>query len=85
MCEAEEVEVPNTAAPFTLREIVEGMKEGLFDPSRGDLIFEWADPDTYTILGRAWAWKDGVGIERTHDFRGVRVRALWIAKPERMH
>ncbi len=83
--EIEEADVPDNAAPFTLKEIVEGQKEGLFDPSRGDLIFEWADPDTGSILGRAWAWKNGRGIERTFDLRHVLARALWIARPERLH
>jgi hypothetical protein len=72
-------------APMTISEAMDSLKSGLISPARGDLVFEWRNPDTLDLEGRVWAWRNGEGIERMYDFRGFLVRAVYYARPERLH
>lgn len=86
MIEIDDADVPPGATALTIPEIMECFRDGTADVRRGDLIFEWRDPQTGGVVGRKWVWKDGTAVgEGAYDFTHWIGRALWYARPERLN
>ena len=93
MIEIADHEVPSNAAPLTVAETMEGLRDRTLAPAHGDMILELRSRSTGRLEARLWLGKDGVvTVDGLRLFvrcmsagSTYHARILWIAHPEKVN